>query len=285
MMNKPRKSNKTSKPSAVCTLATSNSLKDLKLFIYSLRLFEKDIPIYILCDTETEKGLTRFKKDENIHLYPQLDKYSNKNRNQMEELGIWTEFMLRKCDIIDIALENCSDVLFADADICFLNCLLFIYTKRFEIGGSPHFIRKSDTDKYGYYNGGYLWVRNPLITTKWKEYSKKSRFYEQAAIEDLMKEFKSFEFPIQNNFGWWRLFQCDNSQDRMKQFTICSESGFIFFEDKPLRSIHTHLTQDTDVNMPLFNNIISQLLNGGKNKNKNYARLLIYLNLVKNGLV
>ena len=128
-------------------------------------------------------------------------------------------------------------------------------------------------------------MRNSLITTKWKEYSKKSRFFEQAAIEDLMKEFKSFEFPIQNNFGWWRLFQCDEPQARMKKFTICSVSGNIYFDDKPLRSIHTHLTEDTDVNMPMFNNIIMQLLNGGKSKNKNCSRLLIYLNLVKNGLI
>jgi len=284
-MSHSKKSTLKGKPSAVCTMATNNSLSDLKLFIYSLRLFEETIPIYILCDTKTQQGLERFKNDDNIFIYPNLDKYSNKNRQQMEKMGIWTEFMLRKCDVIDIALDNRPDVLFADADVCFLNNLPTIYIERFDIGGSPHYIRKGDTDKYGYYNGGMLWVRNSNVTTKWKEYSKNSRFFEQSAIEDLMREFKSFEFSIQNNFGWWRLFQCDKPNERMKKFTLCNVTGYIYFDDKPLRSIHTHLIKNTDRNMPMFNTIITQLLNEGKSKNKAYSKLMIFLNLVKNALI
>ena len=90
------------KPSSICTLATSNAKNDLKIFIYSVRLFEPNIPILVLCDSKIPELLVRFKKDKNLYLFPQLDKYSNKNREIMERDGIWTEFMLRKCDIIDI---------------------------------------------------------------------------------------------------------------------------------------------------------------------------------------
>ena len=65
-MSHSKKSTLKGKPSAVCTMATNNSLSDLKLFIYSLRLFEETIPIYILCDTKTQQGLERFKNDDNI---------------------------------------------------------------------------------------------------------------------------------------------------------------------------------------------------------------------------
>ena len=65
-MSQTHISNLKKKPSSVCTMATSHALKDLKIFIYSLRLFEETIPIYILCDTETQKGLERFKNDDNI---------------------------------------------------------------------------------------------------------------------------------------------------------------------------------------------------------------------------
>ena len=68
------------------------------------------------------------------------------------------------------------------------------------------------------------------------------------------------KFTIQNNFGLWRLFQCDEPRERMKKFTICSVSGNIYYDDNPLRSIHTHLTEKTDRNMPMFNNIVKYLV-------------------------
>ena len=270
-------------PQAVCTMATEGVINDLKIFIYSLRLFEPEIPLYILCDTKTKEIIEKQnnKNNTNIYLYPLLDKYSGKNRTQMEQENIWTEFMLKKCDIIDIVLDKYSDVLFADTDMCFLNSLPPInHTKQYQLGASPHFIKKADTDKYGYYNGGYLWVANKNITTQWKEYTKTARFFEQSAIEDIVKEFNSFEFPIQNNFGWWRLFQCDHPQQRYEKFSNCKTTGDILFDGEPLRSIHTHLTSNTDVNMPMFNNIIKTLLNKGQNQNKNYMRLLIFLRIL-----
>lgn len=280
--------NKNKRPSSVCTLATNESYKDLHIFIYSLRLFEPDIPICVLCDTKIIDLLKYYKKDSNVFFYPELDKYSNKNRLLMEKEEIWTEFMLKKCDIIDISIDKYKDTLFADSDVCFLNSLPSIpnSTSKYNLGGSPHYIKKSDTDKYGYYNGGFLWVGNNTITTAWKKYTKHARFFEQSSIEDIMTEFNSFEFSIQNNFGWWRLFQCEKPQERLHKFSVCSETGNIYYDNQLLRSIHTHLTNDTDINMPYFNNIIIQLLKAGKKNNKNYARLLIYLDLLnKNAIV
>lgn len=275
------------KPNAICTLSTYGSLNDCKLLIYSVRLYEPTIPIYVLCDTQTRDGLRYFKRDKNLHIYPLLDAYANKNRQEMERLGIWTEFMLKKCDIIDIVLkdEKQSDVLFLDADICLLNELPLINKSKYELGASPHFIKKSDTDKYGYYNGGYLWIGNPDITIQWREDTTTSRFFEQASIETIAKTYNSFDFPIQNNFGWWRLFQCDQPQERIKQFSVCIHSGFAYYQNKPLRSVHTHFTGNTDTNMPYFNSIVKQLVEGGKHKNVTYAKLLIFLSLVEKQLL
>ncbi|MAE85956.1 MAG: hypothetical protein CMB80_24680 [Flammeovirgaceae bacterium] len=273
------------KPSAICTLATCGSLIDLKILLYSFRLFEKDVPVYVLCDSRVPEKVKR-ESDANVHFYPQLDAYTSKNRQQMEQEGIWTDFMLNKCDIIDIALQHEEDVLFVDSDICFMNELPLIDVEKFELGGSPHFIRKVDTDKYGYYNGGFLWIANKNVTGRWKEYTKTARFFEQSSIEDIMEEFVSFSFPIQNNFGWWRLFQCDNPQSRLQLFTL-GITGYILFDRKPLRTIHTHLTLNTDINMPVFNTIIRKFLNASvkKYKNRTYARLLTYLRLLENKLV
>ena len=44
-----------------------------------------------------------------------------------------------------------------------------------------------------YYNGGMLWVQNKDVPNDWIEFTKTSRFHDQASIEDLVKKYN----PIQ----------------------------------------------------------------------------------------
>ena len=36
-----------------------------------------------------------------------------------------------------------------------------------QLGASPHFIKKRDTDRFGYYNGGMLWTNNKNLPKRW----------------------------------------------------------------------------------------------------------------------
>ena len=62
---------------------------------------------------------------------------------------------------------------------------------------------------YGYYNGGMLWTNQKSLPDKWKEYTKTSRYHDQAAIEDLARCFSYFEFGENYNFSWWRVLQSE----------------------------------------------------------------------------
>jgi hypothetical protein len=47
-----------------------------------------------------------------------------------------------------------------------------------DLGVSPHFMPKSITNRYGFYNGGMLWTKNKNVPKRWVETSKTSRYYD-----------------------------------------------------------------------------------------------------------
>jgi hypothetical protein len=234
-----------------CTLATKNVYSDLIHLLTSIEKYYSDIPIYILCDTFIENKIKD--KYSNIKIYNKLDKYSNKNRAEMENDNIWTEFMLKKAEIIDISLEYNYNTLFVDSDIIFLDSNLEIdYSK--EIGLSKHEIKEENIQKFGKYNGGFIYVSSKNFTKFWLEKTKSSRYMEQACLEMVPDEFTYFEFPINHNFGWWRLFESDNPEEIINNFRFQSKE--IFYSDKKLNSIHTHLNENNNLLNVHFNNFL-----------------------------
>lgn len=240
---------------AICTLSTINSLNDLKVFLFTLGLFNNELPtIYLLCDTPT----TKFIEEQKIYKGKvissnDLDKYGPVNRQKMiYQRGInyktmWEDFMMEKTTIMDLAFEHEESVFFFDSDICFLGQLPQI-PESAKLGLSHHMIKPVDEDRYGRYNAGYLWTNDKSLPQNWRQASKTSKFYDQAALEDLVKYYNVNEihqFPIQNNYGWWRMYQSTESvATKQKTWTFFRNSPIpsvgISVDGQPLLSIHTH---------------------------------------------
>lgn len=268
------------KPSSFCSLSTNSCWIELYGLLLSLSYHHPNSNVYLLVDTLTKENiLNMFKNQDNIDnvvnlnitWIVKLDEYSNLNREEMERKGIWTKFQLLKCDIIDEALKIENDTLFLDSDIIVLDEINDIdYTK--ELGLSPHYIKSQDTDKFGYYNGGVLWTNNKNVTSDWREYTKTSRFFEQAAIEDLAIKYNYFSFGINYNVSWWRMFQSNvNYKVIENEFGFDNKSNKITYSNKPLKFVHTHfsLQYDNKTNIQTyFNRFIFSLLN----KHKNYYK-------------
>jgi hypothetical protein len=125
---------------------------------------------------------------------------------------------------------------------------------------SRHMIRGNDEKRFGIYNAGFLYMSDSSIPNKWKNYTYTSKFFEQLSMEDLANEFRDSldEFSVQNNYGWWRLFQGKEPIETLKSkwgIKRTSETSGISVEDKPLLSVHTHWkTNDAVTNM--FNKFI-----------------------------
>ena len=166
-----------------------------------------------------------------------LDKYSNKNRNIMVQEKIWDEFQMQKANVIKYALENEKDTLFLDSDIIFLNPIMCI-DKTKEIGVSPHYVKKSNTDEVGYYNGGCLWTKNKNIPDDWIEFTKTSRYHDQASNDNLAKKYSFQEFGKEVNYMPWRILLANNPQQVVKSININNDT--INIGDKPLVFLHTH---------------------------------------------
>ena len=224
-------------PSSFCCISTLGSSKELIGMLLTLSIHNKNAKVYIMTDTPTKNKIEDLQKyiELDIEIINTLDKYTNKNRQQMEKEKIWTHFQMQKAEVIRYSLNKCNDTLFLDCDILIFNKITIPDNTK-DIGVSPHYIKKQITDKYGYYNGGCIWVKNKDIPDKWIEYTKKSRYYDQASIEDLTKNFSYFEFPEQYNLGAFRVSH-DNPQI-LNQLEIINKQ--IYYKKQPLIFIHCH---------------------------------------------
>jgi hypothetical protein len=250
-------------PNSFCSIATKNCKDELIILLKSLEIHHPNTNIYIMTDTETKHCIKQinFKPGFNIIIKNNLDKYSSYTRTEMVELKIWNEFQMKKADVIYFALENEKDTLFLDSDILILGKIKCI-DKTKNLGVSPHYIKKSETDKYGYYNGGVLWTNKKSIRDKWYKYAEKSRYFDQAAIEDLVKDpkYKHFEFGEEYNVGWWRLSKSNETPNTiLTYFTYDVISQKIYYKDKKIKFVHTHFNNGLQM-YKLFNDIIKYLL-------------------------
>lgn len=256
---------------AVGTLANKNAFYDLNLFLFTLQLWNDELPnVYIYCDSFIENYLlTKNLYKGKLFIKNALDSYTSYDRLKMENLQgkefptLFGDFVCEKMNLLNWMFETEKSVLFCDADICFLGSLPQVdETKKLIL--SRHMIRENDEKRFGIYNAGFLYMSDSSIPNKWKNYTYTSKFFEQLSMEDLANEFVDSldEFPVQNNYGWWRLFQGKESvttlQSRWKIKRSENSCG-ISVEDKPLLSVHTHWkTNDTTTEM--FNRFIMNYL-------------------------
>lgn len=261
-------------PSSFCCISTNKCVNETFSFLLSLSIHHKNETIYIMTDKKS-KDIIEKKTPKlllNIIWFVELDEYSDKDRNDMLKENIWTEFQMKKSLIIEKVLEFENDTLFMDTDIIILNQINDIDINK-DIGLSPAYINEEDMKKVGYYNGGYIWVRNKTIPNKWIEYSKTSRYHDQAALDDLKKDYNNFKFKENHNFHSWR-FKLNN-EDLKKNFEI--KENEIYYKENKLISIHTHFLQHglhKD-----FNQFIIDLLM----KSKKYKELLCIFKILNNG--
>tara|TARA_Y100000996_G_scaffold415577_1_gene411372 strand:- start:5705 stop:7261 length:1557 start_codon:yes stop_codon:yes gene_type:complete len=242
--------------------------------LLSLSIHHKNSKVYGLIDTETKNSLDIIKPQLRLQLFLNvtLDKYSNKNRNIMVNEGIWDEFQMQKANVIKYALENETDTMFLDSDIIFFNPINVI-DKSKELGVSPHYIKKSNTDEVGYYNGGCLWTKNKNVPNDWIEFTKTSRYHDQASIEDLVKKYDTQEFGEEVNYMPWRIILSDNPSKTKSQITITNNE--ININNKPLIFLHTHFHDKRFVEAnSIFINVLKRL--------NRYKELLIIDRIINN---
>jgi len=234
---------------AVATIVTGpQATDDFRIFLHSLQLFVSPLPsLYIATDEKSLSKLIELPYSGKRQFYTIMNRYEGMNRKEMEAKGLFHAYTAEKLRILELAFTDTKEgVWFFDADICFLGPLPTIPPTA-TVALSPHYIRKSDTDLYGIYNAGFLWLKDPSWLGIWKAALPTSRFFEQAALEEVAKAAKDglYEFDMNHNYGWWRLFQSPQPPPHQKEMFAMNRSvgAGITVETLPLCSIHTHFTE------------------------------------------
>ncbi len=264
------------RPSSFCSLATYTCHHELFGLLLSLSLYHPGEKVHCLVDSKTKKTIDEStpKIKLNIIWHVKLDKYSGMNRRQMEQKCIWSEFQMMKAEVINLALKEDPDTLFLDADMVILDTIDDI-DKSKQLGLSPHYIRKRDTDLYGYYNGGMLWTNQKTLKDDWIKFTKTSRYFDQASIEDLANKYTFFTFDENYNFSWWRVAQSDIPPESIIS-NISINDNKLHYKNKPIKIIHTHFHEKSNSTVIKFNQIMKNLLI----KIKDYKTLMIISRMV-----
>lgn len=260
-------------PSSFCTFATNNVKYDFTLFLQSLAYIHPGANLVVFVDQEINNLIHDKFKNINLKLdiIVNLNKYSSKTRLEMENLGIWTDFQMVKADLIEYSLNKFCDSLYLDSDIFIINKIDITISNDCDLILSPHYIKSSSTDAYGYYNGGVVWTNNKLFPKKWREFTLKSRFYDQASLEDCDKVFKTCYMGENYNFSWWRLRVSNENSDIISSYVSHDEEN-IYYKKMPLIFVHTHFNNNHIMHID-FNNLIKSTLE--KVKTKSYLFTLL----------
>ena len=243
----------------VTTLATNHALQDLKIFLKSLMLWPNPPTVYLYADTPIMTALKQIPYTGQIFVKEALNKYSGKTRQEMEQIpgtilgkSLWFEFQMEKLSLLEWAFASDvglvkTGVFYLDSDICFFGPLPAV-PPTYEVALSQHRIRERDEALFGKYNAGYLWVKGPTAVAAWRAACITSRFFEQAALEIFDSDewlSRTHKFPVQNNYGWWRMFQGDAPASQLqRQWTFFRnpEHSGIIVDGAHLGSVHTHWT-------------------------------------------
>jgi hypothetical protein len=254
----------------IATLATGVVIEDLRVLLNTLELFNANPPtVYLFCDANVVKELPKLKYPGKVHVKEALNAYSGLTRGAMEVLpgkgpNLFYDFTLEKIALVKWALQHESEILFCDADICFLAPLPTIPIGSL-VALSPHMIRPGDEAKYGKYNAGFMWFSNLDAVLLWEKACATSRFFEQAALEEVATAFAHslHLFPVTQNYGWWRLWQgTEPPQDLLRKFSVDMEpmTAGIAVDGVTLGSVHTHFSERRDPATAQFNQIIIGML-------------------------
>ena len=244
-----------SKPASFCTICTAGCAFELAGLLLSLSIHHKHEKIYIMCDTKTKEYIDNLTPAPLLTIVwlITLDKYTGLNRGQMENMKIWSDFQMTKALVIKEALATESDTLFLDSDIVITGPINEI-DKTKKLGVSPGYIRKERTDAVGYYNGGVLWASDKNIPDDWIEFTKTSRYYDQASIEDLVKKYSYFIFGENYNLQCWRFYVAEEGPQYIaNNLSSSPDKNMVYYKKKPLKFIHTHFKDNAYVH---FNNLM-----------------------------
>jgi hypothetical protein len=267
---------------SICAIADHRAYDELLVMLKSLSLFA-ELEIYVGGDREVVERLGGERIANRVHPHQVIPDGMQVTQGTPD----FIKLVVRKMDIMEIALDRSPNTMLIDTDMIFFSPLWGVDLERHEVALSGHMILPADEARFGHYNAGYLGTSLRRFPQWWRDQLATSRYYEQECLNEVPRTFKTQELSIHHNFGWWRLDQCDEKRqwwridlpshpvrrDRLSRFRV--EADRILFDDDPLVSIHTHIMNRRKSRFQSANRLAIDLLR--RSSNPKHKEILSWL--------
>jgi len=212
-----------------CFVCTKELMREGAVFVESVNLFY-DLPIYVICDTETKdyfdslgfKNLI-FKLDAEGEILKEIKSKHFQTLYSKIKSPHRVECIFQKMVVMDFALSQQKNTFFLDCDIILVDRIDEQLNKDVMLSPHYHCMKNiSNSLKYGFFNAGYVFCADKTFPDHWKElYLTRSEFYEQECMSYIDEAYDIGIFDRRHNWGFWR-----------NNFNI----------PKDMKSFHLHLT-------------------------------------------
>jgi hypothetical protein len=224
-------------------VATKECKEELAVLCFSIRRLY-DLPIYVLCDSETKKYIEGFSFNNIIYNLSADPEGLAVATEKVKGVNIDNNFhsaakIYLKMDCLEQAVIETGNTLFLDADIILAKPVHSDLSTHFDVMLSPHYHPTNTLEqnkRYGAFNAGYLWANSQYVAPIWRDlYMSRSSFYEQQGMIWFFEYMDVGILDKSHNFGF-----CRFAKDYINDQIFLKGSGY-----QDAKSYHLHTVPKT----------------------------------------
>ena len=222
-------------------MCTHQHVSELFGLLLSISIYHPGSPIIIISDSKTKYIVEQSTPQPNLQLkwIIVLNKYCHLDRDTMERAGILHDFQVFHAVAIHQALIQYPDTLFLESQMIVTGVISSI-DKSKDLGISPQYTNTKSTNVTGLYNSGMLWTKNKNVPKQWAKFIQTSRYYHQAAIEDLANQYSYFCFGENYNIHMGRQNE-DEPNKFIQHFGYNDRNRQVYYKNSQVKCIRMHL--------------------------------------------
>ncbi|KAH8051162.1 hypothetical protein JL722_10859 [Aureococcus anophagefferens] len=231
-------------------MATRPALLEVALFLRTLRRFDASRRVYVASDTAVAAYVSGRQRDGRA--VPRQVRELLAGLDEEEALGSDERMdapaarRRRSWRALD---DGAPGVLFADADVAWLAPLPPAGAGA--VGVSPCLCATASRRPHGAYNGGHVFARTTGVLDLWRSATSRSRYMEQAALEEVYAETAgAFLWDARANVEWLNVVASHSVDGRDHAADLVADGDTVAWLGRRLLSAHAHVVPTA--NQPAF---------------------------------
>lgn len=233
-----------SRKAAALTTVMNHFGLDERRLLASVSLFMPEAAVYVACTSNMVEPLRRAFPQLELRPLPILDEYRGMGRKRLHERGLWVRFMMKKINLMELALDEGHDGAWSMEGDTFLLAPLPVVSAAVAL--SRHRIRPAAGAGFGEWNDGYSFFRSREALRTWKRASEalgQQSFLQQGALREVAQRHATemAELGCGVDVGVSRMDPRLNLDREPLYDRIHCANGSVMFQDCAIISGHWHV--------------------------------------------